>query len=134
MDGPGLRGSLPCCWSLVPLWPAAVINFTVLSSWVGGGAMRLFNKVCVFQIPWNGERERVCLRSLSSLLPVPLRVLYPCVRKLCACTRAGAAAAAAAAPTRRRAWIKAEGRAEREPEKNNLQLKANSFKVMNPPG
>lgn len=31
-------------------------------------------------------------------------------------------------------WIKAVGRAEREPEKNNLQLKANSFKVMNPHG
>lgn len=94
------------------------------------GAMRLFNKICVFQIPWMAMRERVCL---CSLLLLTLRVSHPCVRNH-TCVHELGAAAAAAVLTRRRAWIKAEGRAAREPEKNNLQLKANSFKVMNPPG
>lgn len=87
--------------------------------------MRLFTKVCVFQIHWMANGS-VFASAPSS--PVSLRVLHPCVGIWMG------AAAVAAVLTRERAWIKAEGRAAREPEKNNLQLKANSFKVMNPPG
>lgn len=83
--------------------------------------MRLFYKVCVFQIPWMAKGS-VCASAPScfaSVSPQPYILM---------------GAAVAALLTRKRAWIKAEGRAAGEPEKNNLQLKANSFKVMNPPG